>query len=217
MMFVHELGNISLEEIAEFVAVAGRLSVLKSRSLLPRPVKVTDEIDEDDLVRQLHDYRALKMAAQLLVARQQSSGGGFEKGSSIASPPPIPKQGVLQAPAALSRAVVRWLTRLPPARVNLSAPRAISLREMIFRIVSALERCPTLLFDSIRRDCVSRQDIAVAFLGVLTLLRRQAIQVAQPDLFGPITLVTLNLDQESVTASSPSLLAGGSLHETHQR
>jgi len=38
--------------IAEFAAVAGRLSVLKSRALLPKPVKPAEETEEPDLVRQ---------------------------------------------------------------------------------------------------------------------------------------------------------------------
>jgi len=216
LAFVHELENFPPEAIADFVSVAGRLSVLKSRALLPRPVRVPDEIDEIDLVRQLQEYKALKTAAQLLAARQQTNGSGFEKGDGIACPPSSPKQLLPQAPAVLTRAVARWLTRLPPARVHVSAPRVVSLREMIFRIITTLEGRQTVLFDSIRGDCASRQDIAVAFLGVLTLLRRQAIQVTQPELFGPISIVRIRREPGSASESSPDLLANGSLHEAHR-
>src|SRR3954471_22852810 len=41
------------EAVAEFVLMAGRLSLLKSRALLPRPVKQLEEPDEVDLVQQL--------------------------------------------------------------------------------------------------------------------------------------------------------------------
>src|SRR5690606_33380695 len=45
-------------EIAEFAAIAGRLTVLKSRELLPRPAPPTEEEEPSDLVRQLEEYRA---------------------------------------------------------------------------------------------------------------------------------------------------------------
>ena len=54
------------DAIAEFVLVAGRLSVLKSRALLPRPAKPLEEPDEIDLVMQLEAYRAVKAAADVV-------------------------------------------------------------------------------------------------------------------------------------------------------
>src|ERR687890_2457224 len=50
------------DAIAAFVLVAGRLSVLKSRALLPRPAKPLEEADEIDLITQLEAYRAVKAA-----------------------------------------------------------------------------------------------------------------------------------------------------------
>ncbi|HLL50115.1 MAG TPA: segregation/condensation protein A, partial [Thermomicrobiales bacterium] len=66
MTYVDSLESSTPLVIAEFVAVAGRLSVLKSRALLPRPAKIVEPPDELDLVRQLEEYRAVKTAAQLL-------------------------------------------------------------------------------------------------------------------------------------------------------
>ena len=74
------------DAIAEFVLVAGRLSVLKSRALLPRPVKPSEEADEIDLVTQLEAYRAVKAAAELLGVRQRNGSGAFGRGEAIACP-----------------------------------------------------------------------------------------------------------------------------------
>src|SRR5215204_4965381 len=78
--YVNALESSTPEIIAEFVAVAGRLSVLKSRALLPRPTKTVDEPDEIDLVRQLEEYRVVKAAAVLLASRQQAGSGAFGRG-----------------------------------------------------------------------------------------------------------------------------------------
>jgi chromatin segregation and condensation protein Rec8/ScpA/Scc1 (kleisin family) len=70
---------------------------------------------------------------------------------------------------------------LPPHRI-------ISLREMVSRITATLEREARVSFARIRSTCAGPQDTAVAFLAILTLMRRQAIIATQTELFGPIEL-----------------------------
>ena len=70
----------------------------------------------------------------------------------------------------------------------MSALRSISLREMISRLTSLLDREPSVTFDRIKSECGCRQDVAVAFVALLTLLRRQAVVVTQPELFGAIVI-----------------------------
>jgi len=188
MAYVAALDSPELVIVAEFVAIAGRLSVLKSRSLLPRPPMTHEDVDEIDLVRQLAEYRAVKTAAELLAIRQRTGSGAFGRGESVASPPAEHVRFTSQPPSALAKAVRRWLTRLPAAPVLLSPQRVVSLREMISRITSTLDRDQRISFDRIRATCVGRQETAVAFLAMLTLLRRHTIHAIQPELFGTITL-----------------------------
>src|ERR671916_427585 len=155
------------EAIAEFVMVAGRLSVLKSRALLPRPAKPLEEPDEIDLVRQLEDYRAVKAAAELLAVRQRTGSGAFGRGEAVACPTAEPTRFTPQPPSALREAVGRWLTRVPAKPALVPAHRIISLREMISRITSALEREARVSFSRIQATCAGRQDTAVAFLAIL--------------------------------------------------
>jgi segregation and condensation protein A len=176
------------EAIAEFIMVAGRLSVLKSRALLPRPAKPLEEPDEIDLVRQLEAYRAVKAAAELLAVRQRTGSGTFGRGEAVACPPPEPARFAPQPPSALTEAVGRWLSRVPVKPTVLPPIRVVSLREMISRITSALEREARISFGRIRATCAGPQDTAVAFLALLTLMRRQAVNATQTELFGPIEL-----------------------------
>jgi segregation and condensation protein A len=174
--------------VAEFVMVAGRLSVLKSRALLPRPVKALEEPDEIDLVRQLEAYRAVKAAAELLAVRQRTGSGAFGRGEAVAHPSPEPTRFAPQQPSALKEAVSRWMTRVPAKQEFLSPRRIVSLREMISRITSALDREARVPFGRIRTTCAGPQETAVAFLAILTLMRRQAVMATQTELFGPIEL-----------------------------
>jgi segregation and condensation protein A len=188
LAYIERLDAPPTAVIAEFAAVAGRLAVLKSRALLPKPVKPVEEPEEPDLVRQLEEYRAVKAAADLLADRQRSGAGTFGRGESIPWPDAAPAASAPQPPAALATAVRRWVSRLPARPVIVAARRVVSLREMIARITHALDRRTSVSFDAIREDCATRQEVAVAFLALLTLLRRHAIQVSQPALFGPIVV-----------------------------
>jgi segregation and condensation protein A len=188
MDFVHTLDSPAPEVIADFAAVAGRLSVLKSRALLPRPTSDADETDEIDIVRQLEEYRALKMAAEHLAGIHRDGSGGFAPGEGVALPLPDPPRIVPMAPFALTKAVNRWLARLPQKPTPLTPVRIVTLREMISRIFSALDRDRQVTFEAMRADCRGKQEVIAAFLAVLTLLRRQAVTVKQTELFGTITL-----------------------------
>ena len=198
LAFLESLDDPPPHVIADFVAVAGRLSVLKSRSLLPRPVVLAEEPDEEDLVRQLAEYRAVKAAAALLDDRQRTGRGAYERGDGIDVPEPAFEQLPLQRPAALLKALLRWKMRIPAPSVSIPAHRVVSLREMVSRIVHGLESHARLPFHQIFADARSRQEVAVAFLAVLTLMRRQTISATQVGLFGEITLAR---------ASGPSPIA----------
>jgi segregation and condensation protein A len=176
------------DAIGEFLVVAGRLSVLKSRALLPRPARAQEEPEEVDLVRQLEAYRAVKAAAELLAVRQRTGSGAFGRGEAIAGPPIEPIRFAPQQPSALVEAVGRWLTRVPAKPALLPRHRVISLREMISRITLALSHDASVSFSRIRATCAGPQDTAVAFLAILTLMRRQAVIATQSELFGPIEL-----------------------------
>jgi hypothetical protein len=56
--------------LADFTAIAARLLVLKSRSLLPAPPKMEDESEPDDLARQLIAYQAVRDGASALRTRE---------------------------------------------------------------------------------------------------------------------------------------------------
>src|SRR5215213_5084174 len=135
------------DAIAEFVLVAGRLSVLKSRALLPRPPKPLEEPDEIDLVQQLEAYRAVKAAAELLGVRQRNGSGAFGRGDAIACPPAEPARYTPQPPSALSEAVSRWLSRMPAKPAVLPSRRVISFPLIISNVIPALHRYTTIAVD----------------------------------------------------------------------
>jgi segregation and condensation protein A len=201
MEFTRDLGASSLETSAEFAVIAGRLSLLKSRALLPRPTKPFDDEDAGDLVRQLEEYQVFKQAAAALAGSLQRDEVSFERGNSAPWPSAHRLQLLPQPPLVLARAVDRWFTRKSPASVPVPAPRTISLRDMIARFVSILDRTPRLSFARLCATCSHRQEVVVAFLAVLTLLRRRMVEADQRDLFGPISVTRATVIASRMDAS----------------
>lgn len=173
-------------EIAEFAAIAGRLTVLKSRELLPRPAPTLEEDDPSDLVRQLEEYRAIKIAAALLSTTQGI--GGYGRGASIEHPPPVVAAMPRQSARVLARALHRWLSRVPSSPLAVASRHTTTLREMVSRVFALLSTDGAGNFSVFVRRVPERQDRALAFLALLTLIRRHAVEASQPMLFGEITV-----------------------------
>jgi chromatin segregation and condensation protein Rec8/ScpA/Scc1 (kleisin family) len=104
---------------------------------------------------------------------------------------------------------------LPTKPVLLPRQRIISLREMISWITAALEREAHVSFSHIRSICAGPQDTAVAFLAVLTLMRRQAVVATQTELFGPIEI---SRDEPAIRAlHGPAKLEVDGMHGNGRR
>ena len=175
------------ETVAEFAAVAGRLVLLKSRSLLPRP-PAAEEGEPEELVGQLVEYRALRVAADHLAARDRLAGGAFAPGDAVAVPPAPPPRLAIHQPGALARALRRRLSAIPDPQRAAGLRPIVTLQQMTARIVGALAGRRLLAFASVGRRCADRHEVPVAFLAVLILIRRRVIEAEQSGLFGEITL-----------------------------
>jgi segregation and condensation protein A len=196
--------------VAEFAAVGGRLVLLKSRSLLPRPPAAAEEPDPDDLVRQLDAYRALKAVSEQLALRDRTALGGFDRGEAIAVPEAPPPRLAIHQPALLARALRRRLTTVTGPVQAVAAKRIITIREMTSRLLTAVTGGATS-FAAFRAGCGSREEVLVAFLSILVLVRRQVIHARQESLFGDITV------QVAPAPNGPSPLPDGAHADTPSR
>ena len=196
------MGAAPPAEIAAFSAVAARLLVLKSRSLLPRPPAVDAEERDDDLVRQLRAHRALKAALTDLADRDRLGGRFFPRGGAVAAAmEPSPPRLAPGPPAALARALRRRLTLLAPAPTDLPVRRVVSLPKTVSRVLAMLASRSRLRFSEVIGDRPAREEVLVAFLAVLVLVRRQQVDADQAEPFGEIDVVLLRQDGAAAAAT----------------
>ena len=188
--YVASLSEARADLIADFANVATRLVLLKSRSLLPRPPASDDEAETSDLVRELVEYRAVKQAALALADKDRRGEGAFLRpGGTIAAPEPIaPPRLAAHEPSWLARAIRRRLTTVPSPRVIMQARPVVSLREVVERVLHSVSNRPHSTFSAFARECRDVHELRTAFLAVLVLIRRRAIDVEQDELFGEIVM-----------------------------
>lgn len=191
--FVAAMTEAPPEVIAEFAMVGTRLTLLKSRSLLPRPpvVEAADEPDPSDLVRQLQAYKRLKVAAHSLGERRESGLVSFrpQAAGAIAGPGQVAPPRLAQYESSvLIRSIRRRLSAIPQTMQTIRQRRIVSIREMIGRVTRAASSLPSFRFRDLTCGFQSRSEVATAFLAVLVLIRGRSLEASQQGLFADIRL-----------------------------
>jgi len=186
--------EMKLEAAADFLVVAGKLLLIKSRSLLPRaePPLEAEAVEDpaEELARQLEEYRRFKQVAEALRDLRESRGQSF--GRAGGPPDEIPPKVTLTG-LELDGLVESFRRALEPALEQLpeepapAGPR-ITQADRIATIEAGLSSARTLAFDRLLEDCRGIEDVIVTFLAVLELLKQARIRVWQLAAFGAIVL-----------------------------
>jgi segregation and condensation protein A len=190
LAYVRSLEAIDPYDLADFIAVAAKLLLIKSTVLLPRPPRrlEDDEVeDPTDLTERLREYQAIKRAAVELREREEAGLRSYPRLAPLA-PPPIPPRREVGVPSDLIRAFER-LARLAierqPEEVVAREPFSISEKMTLLRERTGRgERLSFLALLGGR----SRGEIVATFLAVLELIRLGEIDVRQDDRFGDIAI-----------------------------
>ncbi|HYN64581.1 MAG TPA: segregation/condensation protein A [Candidatus Limnocylindrales bacterium] len=182
---------VAAAELADFVAVASQLILLKSRRLLPGEpleagISTEDEPDEDELRRRLIEYRALRDAARVL-AEWDMGRPAYRREPREADLPealsdPLP-------PALLAEALQRLAAipepESPPPGV---VPREVTIAMQIAALRTAMGSAGRVVLQQVLAACRSRTEVTVTMLAMLELVRRRQATVEQHEPFGPILL-----------------------------
>jgi segregation and condensation protein A len=188
--YISHVEGINADNLADFLVVAAKLLLIKSRALLPAPPPSVSEEEEDvgdELARQLREYKLFKELAQQLRSREEL---GLRAYLRLAALPDLEKKldptGVsLGDLLAAAREALEL--RAPASPVNgVVAPLTISITGRIRHIESLLTKKGSFSFQRLLRRAKSRPEIIVTFLALLELIKARRIQVKQEKLFGEI-------------------------------
>lgn len=191
-------GNIALSQLADYLIIAAKLILIKSRMLLPQPKTTPAEEEDvgDDLVRQLREYKMFKQAAAFLRERDRQGLRAYRRLAPLPRPKPTTFRLEGVSPDDLAHALMRVL-RLRPTlpQGTLTVPLAVSIDQEIQKILDLTARQPSVTFSYLLESAQTRIEIIVTFLAILELIKRLQIRARQDTLFGEI-IVTRRLEVE---------------------
>ena len=186
--------EVEPRNLAEFVATAAQLILLKSRRLLPEePVAAQaddDEPDEEELRRRLVAYRAIRDAA-LRLGATEGVRPAFRREPRESDLPPAATDPI--DVAVLARALRAVLAApepiAPPPEIM---AREITIADQIVALRAAMADRGSAILQRVLERCRSRTEAAVTVLATLELVRRREVLIQQRAPFGPITISLRN-------------------------
>lgn len=204
---IEQMKENRMEQLIDFLVVAARLVLIKSRALLPQTnVLIEEEEEEEDpaeaLIRQLRQYKRFKTAAAWLSQREAD---GLRTYLRVAPPPRL--EGRLDMSGisveTLMTAVLEALARATDKEesVALVQPRRITIESQITKLRHRVKNGGRVQFGELLTKAATRIEISITLLAVLELIKRHEVIAVQPDLFGPIDIVAAPAAE---TAAAPS-------------
>lgn len=184
--------NIQPEAMADFLVVAAKLLLIKSRALLPY-LQPEEEAEIEELEQQLKMYKefleATKKIEKMIGKKKFMFAREFNRKAilnnmKIFSPP----AGV--GPKELSAVFTDLLSRLqPPEKLEEEVlERKIHIEEKIMHIQQILVDRISVSFSQVLSKACSKTEIIVSFLALLELMKQRSVSVDQTGLFAEIII-----------------------------
>ena len=191
--YLRAWSEYNMEVATEFLTMASTLLLIKSRMLLPKPVKIEDasEPEEEDpraaLVERLIEYRRYREAGELLQQLLRRRQLYYRRPPQVftvarAMPQGLTIDDLLAAFAAI------WETVADEFRTI--AREEITVQDKMSDILSLLESFQGRMeFRQALKRSGSINEMVSTFLAILELIRLRRIRVQQMEQFGPIIMV----------------------------
>jgi len=200
-----ELERRQVKELADFLVVAAKLLLIKSRLLLPCPAALTLEAEDvgDELVCQLQIYKRFKEIATLLQEREKQGLRGYVRIAPLPHLEPQLDLGDVTFHDLLT-AVQEALDTMPAPPVSeVVAPIAVTVAEQIAHIKDQLAQQRQVHFREILSDAACRVEVIVTLLALLELIKQDQVRVRQERLFGKI-IIEQRTSAQAAPADAPA-------------
>jgi segregation and condensation protein A len=175
------------EELADFLVVAARLLLLKSKALLPL---LGQEEDLDDLEKQLRMYKEFVEASKKIQERIGEQKFSYTRKKVISMRevefhPPMGLRGV-----AMKSVFLTVLKRLDPI---VKMPRqmmekTVSMQQTIFDIKSFISQQKKLGFNHMMKTAKNKTEVIMNFLALLELVKQKHLKLNQTNNFEDILI-----------------------------
>lgn len=182
--------NISLENLSQFLSVASKLILIKSKALLPL-LRFTEEEEEEikDLEHQLVEYKKFKDISREIEKMAQAgkfcfSRIGFSGFESFFCPPENVRAFDLKKSFEKVLGSIPFLEKLEEEVLE----EVLTLEDKIIHLQDSLRKKAESLFSEIMASSKDRIDVVISFLALLEMVKQKIINVEQNELFEDIRI-----------------------------
>ncbi len=191
MAYIEMMQQHRLDLAAEYLLMAAVLIEIKSRMLLPRPPRASEEEAEDpraELMRRLLEYEQMKLAAQKLNELPQA-GRDFEIVQVLIERtvkerlPQVSVEDLRQA----------WLGLLARAKLNTHHKvrrEQLSVREQMAHVLRCLRDGEYVAFERLFDVEGGAAKLVVTFIAILELAKEYLVEIQQSETLGSIYVRT---------------------------
>lgn len=189
--YLKKIENIPLEDLADFLVVASRLILIKSRMLLPS-LELTEEEEKDieALQKQLEEYKKFKDLAKKIkeIADNKNMSYSREKYQGLKTIFYPPKAFKLEDLKNAFKKILEEIALLEEKLPEESLKLKISIEEKIKNIQEEISSRIKTTFHDITKKSKSKTDIIVSFLALLELVKQKLVTVEQKGVFENIAI-----------------------------
>jgi len=191
MTYIEMMQQHRLELAAEYLLMAAVLIEIKSRMLLPRLPRISEEGGEDpraELMRRLQEYEQMKLAAQKLNELPQA-GRDFEIVQVLIERtvkerlPEVSVEDLRQA----------WMGLLARAKLNTHHKvrrEQLSVREQMTHVLRCLKGGEYVAFEQLFDVESGVAKLVVTFIAILELSKEYLVEIQQSETLGSIYVRT---------------------------
>jgi segregation and condensation protein A len=186
--FLAVIGDLGLNQAADYLEMAARLLRIKAQLLLPR--RLGDDEWEDpraELVRRLLEYQQIRELVDWLARAAQVRAERFGRGYEAPPPdaPPAPLQIDLND---LLAAAERVIALIPDPTLHRVVPRPLDVEGATAKIHALLAERDTFGWSDVVGPGATIVDVLSAFIALLELAKRGTLSLAQPEPFAPMVI-----------------------------
>jgi segregation and condensation protein A len=186
--FLAVIGDLGLNQAADYLEMAARLLRIKAQMLLPR--RLGDDEWEDpraELVRRLLEYQQIRelvdWLARAAAVRAERFGRGYE------APPPDAPPAPLQIDLNdLLGAAERVIALIPEPMLHRVVPRPLDVEGATAKIHVLLAERDSFAWSDVVGPGATIVDVLSAFIALLELAKRGTLTLAQPEPFAPMVI-----------------------------
>ena len=188
--YVKELEKIDATQLADYLGIAAKLLVIKSKAILPSlEVETTEEDVEEDLAEKLLRYKQFKEAAKYFKQLDARGMQSFTRTRVFSQrinfwPDPAVDASALRQSIGSVLDSLKELDNLPKAKIR----EAISIQEKIQALQNQLSSQIETKLSDLLKNAKNKEEVIITFLALLELIKQRMFSVDQDELFADVTI-----------------------------